>query len=436
MVASLHNSPVLASSYLRRLDSLKNVLRVLIIDDDEVDRMALQRALKRTSFNAAFSEAVDANGALDLMNSQSYDLIFLDYNLPGKNGLELTLDIRSRGVQVPIIVLTGQGDEQTAVELMKAGASDYLPKNKLSPSVLSRQMRSAIKVYKAERLAEKVDRELREKNIILEKKNRELEQQRQYIYRQNLKLQEVSRLKSEFLAMMSHELRTPLNAIIGFSQILLRKSKGPLGESQRNMLARVLANGQNLLELINDILALSKIEAGRLDIKPTHMDLAQLVRQTSEELRSLATQKSLLLKVDIELEDSNIVNDPVRLRQILVNLLSNAIKFTSEGSVHVQVSDQTSTSGNDREIILLVADTGCGMTHDEQRHIFDPFHQADREVNRKHAGTGLGLAITHSLVQMMNGSISFESEPGTGTTFHIRLPAKIYQETADITLSE
>ncbi|MEL6902699.1 MAG: response regulator, partial [Cyanobacteria bacterium J06606_4] len=301
---------------------MKNTLRVLVIDDDEVDRMALQRALKKTSFNAVFSEAVDASGALELMDGQKYDFIFLDYNLPGKNGLKLTLDIRSRGVQIPIIVLTGQGDEQTAVELMKAGASDYLPKNKLAPSVIARQMRSAIKVYKAEMLAEEVDRELREKNLILEKKNKELERQRQYIYRQNLRLQEVSRLKSEFLAMMSHELRTPLNAIIGFSQILLRKSKGPLAKSQRNMLDRILANGQNLLDLINDILTLSKIEAGRLDIEPTQMDLAQFIQQTTEELRSLATQKSLALKVDVELTNTSIKNDPIRLRQILVNLLS------------------------------------------------------------------------------------------------------------------
>ncbi|MEL6354198.1 MAG: ATP-binding protein [Cyanobacteria bacterium J06627_28] len=415
---------------------MKNTLSVLIVDDDEVDRMALQRALKQTSFNVSISEAIDADIALEQISGGHYDCIFLDYNLPGQNGLGLTLDIRSRGIQVPIIVLTGQGSEQTAVELMKAGASDYLPKNKLSATVIARQMRSAIKLYKAEMMAAKADRTLREQNALLEKKNRELEEQRQYIYRQNIRLQEVSRLKSEFLATMSHELRTPLNAIIGFSQILLSQVKGVLSKPQINMLERLLANGRNLLELINDILAFSKLEAGRLEIVPTRMDLSQLVQQTAEELKSLATQKSLQLEVEIQLSESTIINDPIRLRQILVNLLSNAIKFTDQGRVHVHVIDEHVDSAEDRQIVLAVSDTGCGMSHEHQQHIFDPFHQADQKVSRKHAGTGLGLAITHSLVNMMNGSISLESEMEKGTTFRVQLPAQVVMENSTAEDSE
>lgn len=425
MVATLYDSPTPTGSCFERLTPLKNILRVLIVDDDAVARIALQRTLKQTSFKTVFSEVVDADSALRAVSTQAYDFIFLDFNLPGRDGLELTLDIRSQGIQIPIIVLNGQGDEQTAVELMKAGASDYLPKNKLSANVLARQMRSAIKVYKAEMLAEKADKKLREKNIVLENKNRELEKQRQYIYRQNLKLQEVSRLKSEFLAMMSHELRTPLNSIIGFSQILLCKSKGPLAASQKSMLSRILANGQNLLDLINDILTFSKLEAGRLDIAPTRMDVAQFAKRTTEELRSLATQKSLALKVDIELTDPNITNDTVRLRQILVNLLSNAIKFTDKGFVHVRVFDLNADTEDSREIVLTVTDTGCGMTAEQQKVIFDPFHQADQRLNRDHKGTGLGLAITQSLVKMMGGNITAESEVGVGSTFRVQIPAKV-----------
>ncbi|MEL6779665.1 MAG: response regulator [Cyanobacteria bacterium J06597_16] len=306
----------------------RDPLSVLIVDDDEVDRMALKRALGGTDFNLAISEAADATAALQITDSAQHDLIFLDYNLPGENGLELTRHIRNRGIRVPVIVLTGQGNEQTAVELMKAGASDYLPKPKLSTDVIMRLMRGALRVYDAEVLIERANQDLIEKNALLEKQNRELEKQRQYIYKQNLQLQEVARLKTEFLATMSHELRTPLNAIIGFSQILISKSKGILSEKQTDMLTRILANGKNLLELINDILAFSKIEANRLSLNIAPLKLDELVQSTVEELESLATQKHLKLIVEIDLQDPAIVNDDVRLRQVIVNLLSNAIKFT------------------------------------------------------------------------------------------------------------
>ena len=317
------------------LTPLSDSLEVLIVDDDEVDRMALKRALNNTSIQLQISEAVDANAALKNLETHDYGCIFLDYNLPGKNGLELARQIRGQGLRMPLIVLTGQGDEQTAVELMKAGVSDYLPKSKLSAEAIARLMRSSIRMHRAELLVEKANKDLRENNRLLEKKNKELAQQRRYIHQQNLQLQEVSRLKSEFLATMSHELRTPLNAIIGFSQIMIGQGKGPLNTVQQDMLGRILANGKNLLELINDILSFSKLEAGRLELQPAEFNVTDLVIKTVDELQSLASQKSLTLEVDISLSDPMVVNDSVRLRQILVNLLSNAIKFTEEGRVKV-----------------------------------------------------------------------------------------------------
>ncbi|MGB3293114.1 MAG: ATP-binding protein [Phormidesmis sp.] len=402
--------------------TLEKALQILIVDDDEVDRIALKRALKGTYLDVVISEAASAEVALRMIDQSDCDCIFLDYNLPGANGLVLTQQIRRQGIRTPIIVLTGQGNEQTAVDLMKAGASDYLPKGKLSSESISRLVRSAIKVYQAEVVIDLAYRDLREKNRLLEQQNKELARQRRYIYKQNLRLQEVSRLKSEFLATMSHELRTPLNAIIGFSQILLSKAKGPLSNYQQDMLGRVLANGRNLLELINDILAFSKLEAGRLDLVPAKMDLAELVRQTIAELKSLATQKALRIEANIRLSNPIIVNDAMRVRQILVNLLSNAIKFTAHGSVQIQIEE---LPGQKNTIVLSVIDTGCGISPADQLYIFDPFHQADQKVTRQHSGTGLGLAITHSLVKMMHGNITVTSAASEGSTFRVEIPREV-----------
>ena len=424
-------------------------LKLLVVDDDEIDRMALRRALKTTPFQAVISEAGSADEALELIGHTDFDLMFLDYHLPGKNGLELTQKIREQGIRVPLIVLTGQGDEQTAVALMKAGASDYLPKSKLSSETIARLMRGSMRVYEAEKVAEDASSNLREKNKLLERKNRELERQRLYIHQQNMRLQEVSRLKSEFLATMSHELRTPLNAIIGFSQILLSKSKQSLGDREQDMIKRVLANGRNLLDLINDVLAFSKIEAGRLDLVPEKMNLSDLVTKTAGELQSLAAQKSLDLTLDIQLEDEIVINDEARLRQILVNLLSNAIKFTDKGTVSVTVKRNSnvvflpslSTNRSNKYqgeqsdfIAITVCDTGCGIADDERINIFEPFHQADRRISRKYSGTGLGLAITHSLVKMMHGNITLKSAIGQGTEFTVIIPRQVvvHQNTQQI----
>ncbi|MGB7485606.1 MAG: ATP-binding protein [Phormidesmis sp.] len=414
---------------------LRDPLEILIVDDDEVDRMALKRALKGTGFVVSMSEANDAESALKSLREGEFNCVFLDYNLPGRNGLELAKQIRQQGIRVPLIVLTGQGNEQTAVELMKAGASDYLPKSKLSSEAIARLMRSSIQMHTAENIVEKANQTLRANNRLLEQQNKELARQRRYIYQQNLQLQEVSRLKSEFLATMSHELRTPLNAVIGFSQILLSKAKGPLSERQDDMISRILANGRNLLELINDILAFSKIEAGRMALDPAKFDIAKLVNTTVKELQSLAAQKSLALKTSIDIENPIVTNDAVRMRQILVNLISNAIKFTDTGSVQISLKALAVQADEPERLSIAVADTGCGISENDKVYIFDPFHQADQKVTRRHAGTGLGLAITHSLVKMMNGSIQVDSQLNRGSTFSVELPREVTGE-KDISFEE
>lgn len=257
-------------------------------------------------------------------------------------------------------------------------------------------------------------------NLTLAKQNRELQLTRHRIEQQNLQLIEAAQLKSQFLATMSHELRTPMNAIIGFAQVLLRQRKAKLSAAQADMVERILSNGKNLLALINDILDLSKIEAGRLDLQLEEINLAQLVLSTVAELKPLAEQKQLPLKVYTELENPIVVNDTTRLRQVLVNLLSNAIKFTETGSIEVRVREFSPM-----QLFLSVKDTGIGIAEAEIEHIFEEFRQVDQTTTRKHGGTGLGLAITKSLVNMMQGNITVESKLGQGSTFCVELPRQV-----------
>lgn len=399
---------------------MKETLRILVVDDDEVDRMAVRRALTQARVNMELSEAGDGNEALLALRDTTYDCIFLDYRLPDQDGLTLVNRLRASEIKVPLVVLTAQGDEQIAVELMKAGATDYLSKSRVSSETLAQILRNAIRVHRAEMQAEIALQQLKESHEQLIRKNQELERQRQQIQLQNLKLLEASRLKSQFLATMSHELRTPMNAIIGFSQILLRPKFGQLTHQQTDMVERILNNGKHLLMLLNEVLDFSKLEAGRLELKAELFDLTTVVNATVVEMQSLAEAKKLLLEVEIDLQNPWVFNDSLRLRQILVNLLSNAIKFTETGGVWVEVKELP-----DNWIAIAVRDTGIGIAPKDSKHIFEAFRQVDQSITRKYPGTGLGLAIIDSLVRMMSGTIFLESQLGVGSMFRVEIPRQI-----------
>ncbi|HBB33300.1 MAG TPA: hybrid sensor histidine kinase/response regulator [Cyanobacteria bacterium UBA8803] len=395
-------------------------LKILVVDDDEVDRMTVCCALKAAGVKIWWSEASDYATAMATLQNETFDCVFLDYRLPDKDGLTLVNELREAGVQVPLVVLTAQGDEQIALELMKAGASDYLAKNRVSPQNLARSLHNAIRIYRAEMLVTLANQQLRQTNERLIQQNQKLKKQQQQIQLQNLQLLEASRLKSEFLATISHELRTPLNAIMGFSQMLLLQRHGLLNQKQLEMLQRIFNNGKNLLALMNDLLDFGKIEAGRLELKPEKFNFAELVVVTTEELRPLTAGKPLSLQVNLALQNPYLVNDKSRLRQVLVNLLSNAIKFTEAGTVEVKVWEM------ERErVVLAIRDTGIGISEAQLKHIFEAFRQVDQTTTREYSGTGLGLAITDSLVRMMQGSIKVESQVGEGSVFQVELPRQL-----------
>jgi PAS domain S-box-containing protein len=245
---------------------------------------------------------------------------------------------------------------------------------------------------------------------------------------------DASRLKSEFLANVSHELRTPLNAIIGYSELLLSGTYGEMVEKQADRLERVYRSGRQLLVLINDILDLSKIESGKMELEPARLDVGMLIRDALGTVQPQAELKKLPLETYIAEDMPPIMADPQRMRQVLVNLLSNAVKFTKEGKITLKAdvvevslrrypdlpSQLAARSG--KWIHLQVIDTGIGISEQHQRMIFEVFTQADGSSVREYEGTGLGLAITQRLIKLHQGHIWVESKVNEGSTFHILLP--------------
>ena len=231
----------------------------------------------------------------------------------------------------------------------------------------------------------------------------------------NVKLEELSRLKSEFIANVSHELRTPMNAIIGYTDFMLEGLNGPVNEQQRADLDRVRIAAHNLLGIINGLLDIAKIEAGQMDVVPQRFSVFDLVNEVVELLGERARAKDLVLRSEVDPRLPTAWADPFQVRQVLVNLVGNAIKFTNEGEVVIGAND------TDGVVIVDVKDSGEGIPPDAQAFIFDEFRQADGSSRRRHGGTGLGLAIARRLVWMNGGKIWVESAPSAGARFFFTL---------------
>lgn len=402
-------------------------LKILIIEDDEVDRMSVYHAFNKDCLNRKQLQVVESKEAIDTFKNNCYDFVFLGNCASNAEAINLLKQIHSWKNLVPVVVIIKKSDEGKAEEFIKAGATDYIYKSKLSPDILDLALRNAMRIYQMQAQLADIHLQVQEKNALLFQRNQQIEQQKQQIEVQNLKLIELLQLKSQFLVTISHELRTPMNAIIGFSQLLLRPKCGIITKPQKDMVERILNNGKNLLMLVNEILDYSKLQAGKLDLKPKVFDVAKLVKITVADMQYEADAKKLPMKVDINLQNPILYNDSLRVRQILSKLLSNAIKFTHNGSIQVKIMENSSNT-----VELAVEDTGIGIADDNMPHIFEPFRQLDRGTNRKFDGTGLGLSTVQALVNMMNGHISVESELGKGALFRIKLPRQVSSSDRDI----
>ena len=267
--------------------------------------------------------------------------------------------------------------------------------------------------------------QLKEASAELERKvqeaTAELAQQNELLRRQHIALEQASALKSQFLANMSHEFRTPLNAILGYTHMLLNGVTGPISEPQRKSLTRIDSNSQHLLALINDILDITRIEAGRMPLNLSTFKIPTLVEEVMSELEPIIKRSNLSVRAVMPRNLPGPKSDRQKVKQIVLNLLSNALKFTPAGSITIAAS----YDARERTIGIGVGDTGVGIAPDDQLKVFEDFRQLDSSPARGYGGTGLGLSICRRLSQMLGGTIDLDSEVGKGSTFTLRLPARL-----------
>lgn len=371
---------------------MKQELNVLVIDDDSLDRRRLARVLHNTGLNVSIQEAADATSGIELFRSTAFDCVFLDYRLPdidGPEALERLLAIEDRGVP-NVIALTGSMGHDKAEEMVRAGAADYLTKSELSPTVVRRSLNYAT----ARR--EFIDALDNERTQTIED------------------LQNLDRMKSEFVSTVSHELRTPLTAMRSALGLVADETLGPLSDDQTEYVHLVQRNLERLSELLNDLLDFSRLEAGKLPVNMGNHDIAGLIRESVAVMADRAREKNCRVLVDIP--DQAIIArcDPNRTIQVLVNLISNAIRHNPEGTT-IAVTPRRSKG----RIVVGVKDDGVGIAPDDQQKLFNCFYQVERTEGAGSRGTGLGLAITLRLMEIQGGTIRLDSEKGRGSEFSV-----------------
>lgn len=271
------------------------------------------------------------------------------------------------------------------------------------------------------RLFEDVQNRLKDLTRLVQQRDELLRQLRE----EKNRAEEAAKAKSEFLANISHEFRTPLNSIIGYAHCLIDGLDGPINEEQAKDLKRVLSSADSLLKMVDNILEISRAEAGKLDIAEELVDCRALVQEVVSTVTPLADAKNLTIKQHVAPDLPPVYTDGFKVKQILTNFLSNAVKFTSQGNIKVEVF----MNDNRDSIVFKVADTGIGIEQEALPHIFEPFTQADGSITRRYGGSGLGLAISKKLVEALGGTINVESVPGKGSVFCFTIPAKTNKET-------
>jgi PAS domain S-box-containing protein len=511
-------------------NELNKPLRLLVVEDSDDDYEILVREIRRGGYDVTserVSNAIDLAAAVQ----REWDLLSTDWVMPGFGGLQVLQMVKQRSSDLPCIVISGTPNEEAAVEALRAGALDFLSKDKplrFVPAIeralresaerrallaAERELRLTEERYRAafelapeaiitydldqrriidanasmlqlfgytkeqfrdmplgglspkhqpdgrlssEAAADYLARAKRGESPVFEWVNQDaqgnqfptesrltllpssghqllrvsivdlrdrlrLEDIRRRAIElelQNRRIQEANRLKSEFLANMSHELRTPLNAIIGFAELLHDGQVDPESPQHKEFLGDILTSGRHLLQLINDVLDLAKVEAGKLDFRPETVELGKLLAEVVAITRTTSANKRINMKTEIDPSVGAVVLDPSRFKQVAYNYVSNALKFTPEnGSVTIRILPE-----GPEAFRLEVEDTGIGIEQADLGRLFVEFQQLDGGASKRHQGTGLGLALTRRLVEAQGGTVGVRSTPGKGSVFYASLP--------------
>ncbi|MBI3011531.1 MAG: response regulator [Candidatus Omnitrophica bacterium] len=389
----------------------KAPISVLLVEDNEGHAVLTKGALEQEGFKVDVCRT--GREGLDRVFHQDYHVHLIDVRLPDMQGIEVLRRLNTIKPGSVSIVVSGHGDEAAAVEAMKLGAYDYLVKSPQMShlAALPLIIREVLERRHLKDEREQLQTELWEHARLLEERNAELR-------RANEELKQLDQLKSDFVSMVSHELRTPLATIKEFAEIMVDEIAGPVTKEQRDYLGVVKANVDRLSRFINDLLDMTKIEAGRLLLNKVLVEPQAIVEHVLQSLRPLAEAKAMTLEVSLSPVLPRIFADEDKITQVLVNLISNAIKFTNKGGqVQVRVFEQST------EVEFSVADTGVGVAPQDLPRLFEKFQQIDGGPGEGGAkGTGLGLAISKRLVELHGGHIRATSELGKGSVFSFTLP--------------
>ena len=384
---------------------LENVGDPILVTDDQSNIILMNREAERL-FEAPANSELNSKVRQDVRaNDTKFSSFISDFSLSPDPArvFQLSLTEPDSGVEFPAEVISGKVfNERSEMAAIVSVVHDLT------------------KVAENERLAdelsglnENLEDRIRAATEELEERNRQLQWQSQ-------ELERAYRLKSQFLASMSHELRTPINALLGYTSLMRDKIYGDLNQRQDEALTRMYTASQHLLELVNDILDLAKIEAGKMPVHVEPVDIGQLVRELSQTIEPMVRRKSLEYRVELADDMPVLETDRTKVKQIVLNLLSNAVKFTHQGHIGIAATRAPDDDG----VVLEVADTGIGIREDDLPKIFEDFRQVDQSSTREYGGTGLGLSITKKLLHLLGGTIRVQSEPGKGSTFTLWLPKR------------
>ena len=403
--------------------------KILVVDDEPEILEIISEFLNAEGFRV--TTAASGEEALTCIASESFPLVITDMKMPGLSGLDLLRKVKAQDEDTEVIVMTGNGTLENAIEALRNnGASDYLRKpledlDDLSCAVtnalIKRQLRLENKhlcqqLFKAN---EELEEKVRQRTSVLEETIEQL--------RKSKVAAEVANLaKSNFLSSMSHELRTPLNSIIGFSQIL----QSQLSAQQQSYAHNIQESGQYLFALIKDILEMSDVEEGDISIHSTRFDLPAALQSCLTMLQERARKRHITFDIDVaeELTGQLVRADSAKIKQVLFNLLSNAIKFSDEGG-NVSIIIEPTSKHSRPEVMVTIINDGRGIPLERQAKIFEPFYQTENILSNKPPGSGVGIAIAKHYIELQGGTISVASKgEGLGSRFSFTLPLEFPHE--------